>query len=75
MVRIGIDELHAATKESPHLILESCPLPVQPPAAIVKPDLPHELVQRAAEHQLAALRPYRFGADPRQEQTRDITVG
>ena len=31
--------------------------------------------QRAAEHQLAALRPYRFGADPRQEQTRNITVG
>ena len=45
------------------------------PAEERPPELSHELVQRPAEYQLARLCPDRFGADPRQEQTREVTEG
>ena len=35
----------------------------------------HELIQRPPEDQLAVLRPHRFGADPRQQQTRQVAEG
>ena len=68
------DQRHGATKEPRHLITEPRPLAVYAAAAILHAELSHELVQRPAEHQLARLRPYRFGAHPRQEQTRQVAV-
>ena len=67
MLRLDVDELDRTPKEPAYLILEVRPLAVDAPASILHAEFSHELVQRPAEDQFAALRPYRFGADPGQE--------
>ena len=74
MLRLDVDELDRTPKEPAYLILEARPLAVDATASILHAEFSHELVQRPAEDQLAALRPYSFGANPGQEQARDVAV-
>ena len=59
------------TKEPLHLIPKP---PAYGAAIVVDTYTPHEVGQRTPEDELAVLRPYRFGADPRQQQARQVTV-
>ena len=75
MLRVRVDERHAATKEPAHLIPQPRSLPVRPATPIGQAELVHELIEGPAEYQLAGLRPHRFGTHPRQEQARQVAIG
>ena len=67
-----IDKRNRAPKEPLHLVLQPRPIASGAAAAILHAELAHELVQRPAKHQFAALSPHGFRAHPRQEQARDV---
>ena len=70
-VFVLVDRLNLTAKEPRHLVAQPGVLVT---AGAVDPEAPHEVRERIAEDQLARLRPRRFGADPRQQQTRDVAV-
>ena len=64
VITFGVDQLDRAGKEPLHLILKTGAFAVASPAAIFHAELVHELIERAAEHQLAAAASSRLPSTP-----------
>ena len=62
----------AATKQPLHLIAEPGVLSA---AGAVNTERSHEVCQRFSQDQLAVLGPHRFGADPSEDQARQVSEG
>ena len=74
--RTLVEQRDRAAKEPLHLIAEPRPNTRYPTAITTQdPELLHEFIERSPKHQLAVLRPHRFGTHPRQEQARQRAVG